>query len=339
MSSFKKLVDNSCGNVFIIAEACDNHMGSLEMAKALARAAKEAGADAVKFQHHIAEEEMLRSAVMSDNFDQHLFDFLKENSLSLSQHQHLKEFCDEINIEYLCTPFSFKAAVEIAELVPFFKIGSGEFQDHWYIDRLRGLNKPVLFSTGMCNEQELYTNINYLEKTGLDFALLNCISEYPPKLKDMNLRFVRKLVELYPSIVIGHSDHTPSTQSSVIAASFGAKIIEKHLTLSHFIAGPDKDVSLDPTQFSRLCSELRTINVMCDIEKKLHENEKPIRNWAYRGIVANRDMLRGEIIDENCIQTKRPGIGIPSKDYRKVLGKELVDDVQSNSPIHWKNLK
>lgn len=339
MSSFKNLIKSTSGNIFIIAEACDNHMGSLEMAKALARAAKDAGADAVKFQHHIAEEEMLRSAVMSDNFDQHLFDFLKENSLSLSQHQHLKVFCDQIDIKYLCTPFSFKAATEIAELVPFFKIGSGEFQDHWYIDKLNGLNKPVLFSTGMCSESELHENIKYLEATGIDFALLNCISEYPPKLDDMNLGFVRKLVDLYPSIVIGHSDHTSSTQSSIIAASFGAQIIEKHLTLSHYIAGPDKDVSLDPSQFTKLCSELRTTNIMCDINKILHENEKPIRNWAYRGIVTNRDMLRGEIIDETSIQTKRPGIGIPSKDYRKILGKELAEDIPKNEPIRWEHLK
>lgn len=339
MSSFRNLIKNSEGNIYIIAEACDNHMGSMEMARALARAAKDAGADAVKFQHHIAEEEMLRSAEMSDNFDQHLFDFLEENALSLSQHQDLKRFCDQINITYLCTPFSYKAATQIAELVPFFKIGSGEFQDHWYVDKLKGLEKPVIFSTGMCEEEELYENINFIEKTGLDFALLNCVSEYPPKLEDMNLGFIRTLVDRYPSIVIGHSDHMPSTQSSVIAASFGAKIIEKHLTLSHFIAGPDKDVSMDPIQFSKLCSELRSVNIMCTDVKELHDSEKQIRNWAYRSVVASRDIYNGEILDESCIKTKRPGTGIASKDYRKVLGKKLKFDVKCNTPIQWSDIR
>ena len=149
MSYFNELVNKTKGNVFMIAEACDNHMGSYEMAKALARGAKKAGCDAVKFQHHLPSEEMLRDAKMSDNFDEHLFDFLIQNALSIDDHKNLKNFCDEIGILYLCTPFSLPAAKEILDLVPFFKIGSGECNNYPLIELISSFKKPMIISTGM----------------------------------------------------------------------------------------------------------------------------------------------------------------------------------------------
>ena len=318
---FESLVNSSEGGVYIIAEACDNHMGSLEIARALCRAAKSSGSNAVKFQHHLANEEMLKSAKMSDNFEEHLFDFLEENSLSLKQHQKLKLYCDEIGIQYLCTPFSLQAAKEIAPLVPFFKIGSGEFQDHWFIDGLSRLGKPVLFSTGMADISEVVENVEYLRSTGLEFALLNCVSEYPPKFEDMQLKVIGDFINKFPDIIIGHSDHTQTEFTSIIAVSLGARIVEKHLTISPLIHGPDRDVSLDPTQFQKLNSSLRLVNKVLGSEKVLHEKEKAVRAWAYRSVVAAQTIKVGEKIDYPNICTKRPGTGIPSKQYKTLIGK------------------
>lgn len=336
---FHDLVKASVGGVYIIAEACDNHMGSIEMARALCRAAKFSGADAVKFQHHIPYEEMLKQGTMSDNFDEHLYDFLERNALSLGQHCDLKNYCEEIGITYLCTPFSLKAAQEIADLVPFFKIGSGEFQDWWFIDGLTQLGKPVIFSSGMSSYSELQKNVEYLSQSTLEFALLNCLSEYPPKFHDMNLKFITQLVNEFPDIVIGHSDHTQTTFTSSLAVGLGAQIIEKHITLSKMIYGPDKDVSLDPEQFKQLVIDLRNVNQTLGSEKIVNEDEVAVREWAYRSVVATKDIPPGTEIEISHLCTKRPGTGIPSKDYKSLLGKKATKHIFENTMMHWEDFE
>ena len=332
---FHNLVSKMDGGIFIIAEACDNHMGSLEMARALCRVAKESGADAVKFQHHIADEEMLREAEMSDNFDQHLFDFLEENALTLDQHTELKKYCDKIDIIYMCTPFSLQAAKEIHHLVDFFKVGSGEFQDYWFIDGLSKLGLPIIFSSGMSNSREIRDTISYIKEVGLDFALLNCLSEYPPKLEDMNLSYISEMRKSFPDLIIGHSDHTQTTFTSVLAVSLGAQIIEKHLTLSSAISGPDKDVSLTPGRFTELVNDLRRVKKVMGKEKIVQEREAKVRDWAYRSIVTSRNITAGKKIQLEDICTKRPGTGIPSKNYKDILGRLAKVDIEKGRMISW----
>lgn len=338
MNYFKKLIKKNSNKPYLIAEACDNHMGSLDMAKALVNAAVSGGASAVKFQHHIANEEMLENSPMSDNFSESLFDFLERNSLKLSDHFELAKYCKKKKITYLCTPFSFKAAQEVSELVPFFKIGSGEFQDHWFIDKLESLKKPILFSSGMCSMQEIEQNISYLNKKRFDFAIMNCLSEYPPKYSDMNLGVIKTLIKKYPNLLIGHSDHSPEIYTSIMAAALGAKIIEKHITLSRFIDGPDKSVSIDSENLLRLSIALNYIKSTMGANKKVNEKEKSIRKWAYRSIVANKDLPKNHIIKKSDICTKRPGIGIASRDYKKVIGKKVRNKIASNKIIYWKDI-
>lgn len=337
MSYFEKLISKTEGGVFIIAEACDNHMGSLEIAKALARGAKKAGCDAVKFQHHIPSEEMLKDAKMTDNFDEHLFDFLIQNALTIDDHHELKKFCDEINIMYLCTPFSLLAAKEIYDLVPFFKIGSGEFQDLWLIDNLKKMNKPLLLSTGMCTWDEIIESKNFLND--IDFALMNCLSEYPVNLEDLNLGVITKMVEEFPNVIIGHSDHSQTNFTSVIAVANGAKIIEKHITLSSFILGPDKDVSISIEQMKDLVFECKNVHKVSKNKKIINRLEKGIRNWAYRSVIATQDIKKEELITKEMICSKRPSNGIPSKDYKRVIGLKAAKDIKKNDFFKWKDLK
>lgn len=337
MAYFNSLVNKANGGVFIIAEACDNHMGSLEIAKALARGAKKAGCDAVKFQHHLPSEEMLRNAKMSDNFDEHLFDFLVKNALTINEHKLLKKFCDEIGIMYLCTPFSFLAAKEISKLVPFFKIGSGEFQDLWFIDKLKKLNKPLLLSTGMCSWDEITEAKNILKD--VDYALMNCLSEYPVKMEDLNLGVVKKMVEEFPDIIIGHSDHSQTNFTSVIAVSNGAKIIEKHISLSNLIFGPDKDVSISIEQMQELVFECKSIHKVSKDKKILNKLEKDVRNWAYRSVISDQDIEKGQVITEDMICSKRPSGGIPSRDYKKVIGLKAKKRIKKNNFINWEDIE
>ena len=337
MNFFETLVNNVDGGVYVIAEGCDNHMGSTIVAKALVDAAVNAGADAIKFQHHIVEEEMLVNDLSSDNFDEPLHEFLRVNALSLDQHHDLKAYCDEKNVTYLCTPFSYKAAIEIEHLVPFFKIGSGEFQDYWYIDKLAELKKPIIFSTGMCDKEEIRVWLKRYNDNIEDFALLNCISEYPPKYEDLNIQFLQKLQQM-SSCVIGHSDHSPTIGSSISAVCLGARIIEKHITLSHFVVGPDASVSLDPKEFKAMVNAVRLVRATLGDSKIIQDKEKPIRDWAYRSIIAARPIQVGQVITLEDLCTKRPGNGILSVDYEKLLGKKALKNIDRNVALSWEDI-
>ena len=178
--------------VIIIAEACDNHFGKLENAKRMVVQAKKAGADVIKFQHHLPDEEMLRNVPKSSNFKISLYDFLKKYSLKLSDHKELKQYCKKIGILYLCTPFSYRAAVELNSIgVEWFKIGSGEFTDMPFIKKILKFNKPIIFSTGMSTVSEIKMIYEIIKKRrSKKIAFMNCTSEYPPILEDLNLGFI-----------------------------------------------------------------------------------------------------------------------------------------------------
>jgi N-acetylneuraminate synthase len=197
---------------YIIAEACENHLGNMDVARETVLQAKLAGADAIKFQHHLPDEEMLPSAPMSDNFSEPLYDFLKRCSLKLDQHAELKKLCEKIGIHYLCTPFSYAAAKDLLKIdVDAFKIGSGEMTDIPSLQKIASLGKPMLLSTGMCTLEEIDETYRAMKATGVPFSLFNCVSEYPPKYEDVNLRVLEEMRRRYPDVLIGHSDHTPAS--------------------------------------------------------------------------------------------------------------------------------
>src|SRR5215470_11558490 len=166
---------------FIIAEACDNHLGNMETAKEMIRQAKACGADAIKFQHHLPDEEMLREGVpMSANFNMPLFEFLERYALKLKDHYELKKYCEDLGIIYLCTPFSRKAAEEIHEMgASAFKIGSGELTDIPTLKVIARFGKPVILSTGMCDYHEIEETLTALRPINSKLVLMNCTSEYP----------------------------------------------------------------------------------------------------------------------------------------------------------------
>ena len=239
------------GDPYIIAEACDNHFGNIDYAIKMIEESKKAGASAVKFQHHLPDEEMLPDIPMSENFSEPLYEFLKKNALKLKDHIRLKEVCDKIGITYLCTPFSFKAAEEINKLVPVFKIGSGEMADIPTLKKIIKLKKGMIISTGMSVFDEITRTYNLVSKE-VPLVLMNCISEYPVDYEDMNLNVISKMIEIYPKAIIGHSDHSSELFTSFSAITLGAKVIEKHVILDKKMKGPDQEVSIDFNQLSEL---------------------------------------------------------------------------------------
>lgn len=326
----KKIGRNS--PVFIIAEACDNHMGNMHVAKEMIKQAKLAGADCIKFQHHIPDEEMLPDIPMSDNFQEPLYDFLKKYALTLEQHKELKVYCEEVGIIYLCTPFSYRAAQELMSLdIAAFKIGSGEMTDLTSLKAIATLGKPMIVSTGMCTLEEIERTYLALKECGVEFALMNCVSEYPPLYEDVNIGVIMTLIDKFQDVVIGHSDHTPDLFTSFAAIAVGAKIIEKHVILDKRTPGPDQSVSIDMHNLASLVEGVRKIESAMGSEKKVHDREKQIRQWAFRSIVTTHDIAEGTMLTSEMLWTKRPGTGIPSHELPKFIGKKTKRFLRANT--------
>ena len=324
--------------VFIIAEGCDNHLGNMQVARDMVREAKLAGADAIKFQHHLPDEEMLRDAPMSDNFEEPLYDFLKKYALTLEQHSELKRYCEEIGIIYMCTPFSWKAAQEIESQVPAFKIGSGEMTDIPTLVRISGFGKPMIVSTGMSTFEEIDRTYQALVKRNIELILLNCVSEYPPVYEDLNLGVIGKMIKRFPRALIGHSDHTPDLFTSFAAVALGARVLEKHVILDKRQPGPDQSVSIEFGELACLVEGVRKIEVGLGTDKLVHSREADIRSWAFRSIVSTRHIAKGETITQEEIWSKRPGTGIPAYQMDDVIGCRVVRDIKGNTLISWDDL-
>lgn len=325
---------------FIIAEACDNHMGNMDTAKEMCRRAKLAGCDCIKFQHHLPDEEMLKDTPMSSNFDMPLYDFLKLHALTLDQHVELKRYCEEIGIIYLCTPFSLKAAYELAEIgVEAFKIGSGEMTDIPTLEKIAELGKPMIISTGMSTLEEIDRTYQALETYQVSLAFTNCLSEYPPLYEDINLGVIPQMIKRYPNAIIGHSDHTPDLYTCYAAVAMGAKIIEKHVIISKQTPGPDQSVSIDFQDLYHLVDGIRKIEAAMGNEKRVNGKEKEIREWAFRSLVSLREISAGEVITEDAVWSKRPGTGIPSYRMQEILGKTAKRTIQKNTLIKWDDIE
>ncbi len=327
--------------VLIIAEAGDQHFGSTDLGKEMAFRAKIAGADCIKFQHHLPDEEMLKDIPMSDNMKEPLYDFLVKNAYTIQQHIEVSEYCNEIGIEYLCTPFSYKAAVELKEntSIKRFKIGSGEMTDIPSLVKIASLGLPMIISTGMSTYEEIDYTYNKIEPLVPELSLTYCVSEYPPVYEDMNLLNIPKMIQRYPNAIIGHSDHTPDLYTSFAAVALGAKIVEKHVILDKRMPGPDQSVSIDFNDLYYLVDGIRKVEDSLGNIKEVHHNEKIIREWAFRSVVSIKDIKKGEIITENMVWTKRPGTGIPSKDLSKVIGKVAKIDIKKDTLIKWENIQ
>ena len=326
-------------NTYIIAEACDNHLGNMDVAEKMVIEAKIAGADCIKFQHHLPDEEMLPDTPMSSNFEEPLYDFLKKYALTIEQHLKLIEICKKNKIQYLCTPFSYKAAEELNKIgVDAFKIGSGEMTDIPSLIKISKFGKPMIISTGMSTYDEITRTYNEIINHCDSLAFMNCLSEYPPKYEDMNLKVINKLEEILPLAVIGHSDHAPDLYTSFAAITLGAKIIEKHVILDKNQPGPDQSVSIDFHDLKQLVDGIRKISVSLGDQKKINDKEKEIRTWAFRSIIALTDINIGDIISQEMIWSKRPGTGIPSWRMNEVIGKKVIKKIKKNTIINWSDL-
>ncbi|MCX4243621.1 N-acetylneuraminate synthase family protein [Paraliomyxa miuraensis] len=322
----------------VVAEACDNHFGSVDRAFAMIDAAHAAGADVVKFQHHIPHAEMLRDLPLSDNFDESLWEFLERCALSIDDHARLIAHARQRGIEYLCTPFSIDAARELHALgLREFKVGSGELRDLWFLERLAELADHLILSTGMCTLPEIDATVAAIGGK-VRVSLMNCTSAYPTRHADVTLGLIPQLQRRYPELSIGHSDHTPDNFTCFGAVALGATMVEKHFTLDRGLGGPDASVSIEPHELANLVTGVRAVWEASRGQKHVREAEAPVRAWAYRSVVTTRAIPQGTALGPEHICTKRPGTGIASADYRDVLGCVAKSDLDANHLLTWDDL-
>ena len=311
---------------YIIVEACVNHQGDFNTAKKMIFHAKKSGSQCIKFQHHIVDEEMIRDVPMSSNFKEPLDKVIEKTNFTLKQHLKLKKYCEKIKIDYLCTPFSIKAAEELNSIgVKAFKTGSGELTNLPFIDYLAKIGKPIILSTGMSFPDEIEESVKIIKKYKTPFAIMHCISAYPCPYEIMNLDNIVELQNKF-KVPIGLSDHTPSIYNALGAVSLGASLIEKHFTFNKKLSGPDHKSSIDLPELKMLVKGCKANFLSRGKIKKIFKEEKEIVAWARESLVSRRRIKKGELISGAKVCTKRPTANkneIPASKYFKILRKKI----------------
>ena len=327
--------------VTIIAEAGVNHNGDLQMAKQMALAAKECGADIVKFQTAVPElvvskfaEKAAYQKQTTDAAESQL-DMVRKLHFDFAGHKELKEYCDSIGIQYLSAPFDIPSVRFLGTLnLPLLKIPSGEITNLPYLEEVAKLRVPVLLSTGMSNLNEITDALGVLDDGGCPEAtILHCNTQYPTPYGDANLTAMVELFEQF-GLPVGLSDHTPGWECDVAAAVLGAQVIEKHFTLDKSLPGPDQKASLDPAEFKAMVDAVRhTEAALGDGKKHVTDSEAPNKAVARKSIVAARPIKAGEEFTADNLTTKRPGDGISPMRWYQVLGQRAKRDFEEDEKI------
>ena len=327
--------------VTIIAEAGVNHNGSLEMAKEMARVAKECGADIVKYQTAVPELVVSKFAEKAEYQKQTTdaaesqLEMIRKLHFSFEAHKELKEYCDSIGIQYLSAPFDVPSVKFLGTLgLPLLKIPSGEITNLPYLEAMAAQKTPVLLSTGMSTLDEITDALGVLDDGGCpEVTILHCNTQYPTPYEDANLT---AMIELYDQfgLPVGLSDHTPGWECDVAATVLGAQVIEKHFTLDKSLPGPDQKASLDPAEFAAMVLAVRHAEAaLGDGHKHLTESEAPNKAIARKSIVAARQIKAGEVFTEENLTTKRPGDGISPMRWHEILGQTAKRDFAEDEKI------
>lgn len=327
----------------VIAEIGINHGGNLSVAKKMVTLAAEAGAECVKHQTHFVEDEMTKEAlsIFPPNADISIWEVIKRNSLSAEEEIELKNHADDLGLIYISTPFSRKAADFLADIdVPAFKIGSGEADNLPLIRHIAKFGKPVIMSTGMQSVNSIAPSVQVLRDNSVPFALLECTNLYPSPPEIVSLAGVLDLKGAYPDAVVGFSDHSIGCEMALASVAVGACIIERHFTDTRYRVGPDISCSMDPAELRRLIDRSREIHIATRNIKRRSESEEAVYLFARGSIVADRDLLAGELLDEGSIWVRRPGTGeIPPNEFDNVVGCKLKRDIVRNTQLKWSDLE
>lgn len=328
---------------FIVAEIGINHEGDMAKAKRMIDEAARVGAECVKFQCHVIEDEMVPAAqdAIPGHVKESIWDIMVRCSFSEEQDRELKNYTESKGLLYLSTPFSRAAADRLEALgVAAYKIGSGECNNYPLIEHIASFGKPVILSTGMNDMESIRPAVEILRAAGVPFALLHCTSMYPTPYNRIRLGAMQELAEAFPDAVVGLSDHAAGNYASFAAVALGAAIIERHFTADKAWPGPDIPLSMDPAELADLIDGCNAVFESLGGTKAILLEEQPTINFAYACVVATRDVAPGEELTRDNTWVKRPGTGeILAREYPNVLGKKAQVGIKQNQQIKWEWLK
>ena len=331
---------------FIIAEAGVNHNGDVNSAKKLIGVAKSAGASAVKFQTFKTEEMVTRSAEKAPYQKENLgdeesqFEMMQKLELVEKDFEKLFTYAREKEIIFLSSPFD-KGSVDLLDRlgVPAFKVGSGEITNLPLLKHIAGKKKPVILSTGMATLGEVKEALATIRQEGVeDIVLLHCVSCYPARIEDINLRAMDTLRQAF-RLPVGLSDHTLGITVPIAAVALGACAIEKHFTLNKNLPGPDHRASLEPRELKEMVKSIRDVEgALGDGMKQPTAGEEENKEAARRSIVAKVNIPKAAIISEDMLAIKRPGTGIEPKYADSIVGKKVRDNIRAGELVTFDKL-
>ncbi len=327
---------------FVIAEIGINHNGNIEIAKKMVLEAAKSGAECIKHQTHFVEDEMTIEAknIFPPNANESIWDVIEKNALSKDEEIELKTFTENLGLIYISTPFSRSAADFLAEIdIPAFKIGSGECTNIPLIRHITKFQKPMLLSTGMTSIEDIKESVELLEKSKVDYALLECTNLYPSPPEFVSLKGISELKKTFPNAIIGFSDHSIGPYMALSSIALGACIIERHFTDSFYREGPDISSSMDPSELKIIIEKSKEIYQASKNHKQRTRPEESVFKFARGSIVADQDLPVGKIINENDIWARRPGTGeIPASEFDNLIGRKLKKSICFNQQIKWEDL-
>lgn len=331
---------------YFIAELSGNHNQNINTAIKLVEEAAKAGANAIKLQTYTADTITLNSK--KDYFkikgthlwdDMYLYDLYKKAFTPWEWHPILFKRAEELGLDFFSSPFDVTAVDFLESLnVPCYKIASCEITDHILIKKIADTGKPVIISSGMASMGELEEAVSLLRKYGTkDICMLKCTAEYPAKVEDANLLTIKNMMDSF-NVIGGLSDHTLGIEVPIASVCMGASVIEKHFTLSRQSGSPDDAFSLEPTEFKQMIDSIRIVEkTFGEITYGGVKGEEATKKHR-RSLFFVKDMKKGEIIDDSCIRSVRPGNGLHTKYYWDILGKKVAEDVDYATPTSFRNI-
>lgn len=338
----KNRIINNDNPPLVIAEIGINHEGSLKIAKEMVDSAIHAGAEVIKHQTHIIEDEMSEEAknVVPGNSNDNIFDIMKRCSLSEKDEFELMNYIENKGAIFISTPFSKKAVDRLEKFnVPAYKIGSGECNNYPLIEYISKKGKPIILSTGMNSLESIRESVKIIRSHDIPYALLHCTNIYPTPPELVRLDSIRTLKKEFPDAIVGLSDHTTSNYTCLGAVSLGACILERHFTDNYNRKGPDIICSMDHFALKDLIEGSKILFYARGDNKNPIDEEKPTIEFAYASVTAIKNINEGELLTEENIWVKRPGTGdFLAKDLKSLYGRKTKSFIKGNTQIKKNHL-
>ncbi|WP_424686286.1 MAG: N-acetylneuraminate synthase family protein [Halarcobacter ebronensis] len=326
----------------VIVEIGINHEGSLKTALEMVDAAYKAGAEIIKHQTHVIEDEMSKEAkkVIPGNASESIYEIMERCSLNEEDEKKLKEYVESKGMIFISTPFSRAAADRLEKMgVSSYKIGSGECNNYPLIEHIASFGKPMIVSTGMNDIESVRKTVDILEKYNVPYALLHTTNLYPTPVHLVRLGAMQELQKEFPNAIIGLSDHTTSNRACFAATALGACILERHFTDKMERLGPDIINSMDPIALQELIYGSAEIALMRGGKKEPAKEEQVTIDFAFATVVTIKPIKAGETLTKENIWVKRPGTGpIKAENYSKLLGKTVNKDIDNDEHISWSDI-